>query len=75
MKQIILPSTNLEFTWLVIDGFMEKNFSPDKKVFVGRGSIPALMQAVFTSVTTFGREKIGAQKIKKQFFSKKSSVL
>ena len=47
MKQIILPSTNLEFTWLVIDGFMEKNFSPDKKVFVGRESIPALMQAVF----------------------------
>ena len=24
-KQIILPSTVLEFTWLVIDGFMEKN--------------------------------------------------
>ena len=25
MKQIILPSTILEFTWLVIDGFMEEN--------------------------------------------------
>ena len=24
MKQIILPSTILKFTWLVIDGFMEK---------------------------------------------------
>ena len=25
MKQIILPSTFLELTWLVIDGFMEEN--------------------------------------------------
>ena len=25
MKQIILPSTVLEFTWLAIDGFMEEN--------------------------------------------------
>ena len=25
MKQIILPSTILEFTWLVIDGSMEEN--------------------------------------------------
>ena len=25
MKQIILPSTVFEFTWLVIDGFMEEN--------------------------------------------------
>ena len=25
MKQIILPSTVLEFTWLVIDSFMEGN--------------------------------------------------
>ena len=26
MKQIILPSAILEFTWLVIDGFMEQNY-------------------------------------------------
>ena len=25
MKQIILPSTVFEFTWLVIDGIMEEN--------------------------------------------------
>ena len=25
MKQIILPSTILEFTWFAIDGFMEEN--------------------------------------------------
>ena len=25
MKPIILPSTILEFAWLVIDGFMEEN--------------------------------------------------
>ena len=25
MKQIILPSSILEFTWLAIDGFMEEN--------------------------------------------------
>ena len=25
MKHIILPSTNSEFKWLVIDGFMEEN--------------------------------------------------
>ena len=25
MKQIILPSIILEFTWLVIDGFMKEN--------------------------------------------------
>ena len=25
MKQIILPSSILEFTWLDIDGFMEEN--------------------------------------------------
>ena len=25
MKRIILPSAILEFTWLVIDGFMEEN--------------------------------------------------
>ena len=25
MKQIILPSSVLEFTWLAIDGFMEEN--------------------------------------------------
>ena len=25
MKQIVLPLINLEFTWLVIDGFMEEN--------------------------------------------------
>ena len=34
MKQIIFPSTILEFTWLVIDGFMEENglvpLSPQK---------------------------------------------
>ena len=36
MKQIILPSTVLEFTWLVIDGFMEENglapLSPKKEI-------------------------------------------
>ena len=35
MKQIILPSTILEFTWLVIDGFMEENGlapSPKKEI-------------------------------------------
>ena len=32
MKQIILPSTVLEFTWLVIDGFMEENsLAPSSK--------------------------------------------
>ena len=25
MKQMILPSTILGFTWLIIDGFMEEN--------------------------------------------------
>ena len=25
MKQMILPSTVPEFTWLIIDGFMEEN--------------------------------------------------
>ena len=29
----------------------------------------------FTSVTAFGREKIGAQKIEKQFLSKTSSII
>ena len=32
--------------------------------------IPALIQLFFTLVAAFGRKKIGAQKIKKQFFSK-----
>ena len=35
MKQIILPSTVLEFTWLVIDGFMKKMAwppSPKKEI-------------------------------------------
>ena len=32
MKQVILPSTILEFTWLVIDGFIEENsLSPSPK--------------------------------------------
>ena len=46
MKQIILPSIVLEFTWLVIDGFMEENAPSPKKeirtpqyIFVGMGSI------------------------------------
>ena len=35
MKQIISPSHVLEFTWLVIDGFMEENDlapSPKKEI-------------------------------------------
>ena len=35
IKQITLPSTVLEFTWLVIDGFMEENglvLSPKKEI-------------------------------------------
>ena len=36
MKQIILPSTILEFTWLAIDSFIEENSStfplPKKKL-------------------------------------------
>ena len=37
--------------------------------------LPVLTQAVFNVGTAFGRDKIGAQKIKKQFFSKISSIL
>ena len=38
MKKIILPSTILEFTWLVIDSFMEENglapLFPQKRNYV-----------------------------------------
>ena len=35
MKQIILPSTNFEFTWLVIDGFMEEKSPLSQKRKLG----------------------------------------
>ena len=31
MKQIILPSAVIEFTWLIIDGLMEENAPSPKK--------------------------------------------
>ena len=44
-------------------------------IFFYQEQTPALLRLFFTSVTTLGREKIGAQKIKKQIFSKISSIL
>ena len=39
MKQIILLSTNLDFTWFVIDGFMEALSSPPIQNFAKKFEI------------------------------------
>ena len=46
MKQIILPSTILEFAWLVIDYFLEENglVPPVSKIKLGSAALSPQLQ-------------------------------